>query len=224
MAAVIGVIVVLGIVAIVLVAIGGDDDGDGGNTAQCTGATVAASDTVEVSGAALTDYSSGADPCIGRPAPRLVGEDFEGRPVEITADGRAKAIAFVAHWCPHCQVEVPVISDYLDGPGLPENVDLYFVATSTQSNAPNYPPSEWLEREGVGDVPTIADDEQGTAHRAYGSGGFPYLVLVDAEGAVAARFSGELGADAYPAIFDALAAGEPIPGVSGGAASETPAS
>ena len=34
-------------------------------------------------------------------------------------DGKAKAIFFVAHWCPHCQAEIPRLSEWLKTHGLP---------------------------------------------------------------------------------------------------------
>jgi cytochrome c biogenesis protein CcmG, thiol:disulfide interchange protein DsbE len=209
----IGGIVVLGIVAIIAVALsGGNDDTDNG---------IAQTRPVTVEDKALPPYDSATatDPAVGEAAPTLIGQNFAGQPVKITDDGRAKVLVFVAHWCPHCQREVPIISQYLKDPGLPRGVDLYFVPTSTNPNYPNYPPQAWLEREGVGNVPTLVDDGDGTAHAAYGDGGFPYLVLVGKDGKVAARFAGELGAAAYPTLLDALAKGEPIPGTQQGGAS-----
>ena len=40
-------------------------------------------------------------------------EDFEGDAVAITNDGRPKIILLFAHWCPHCQNEVPVVTEWL---------------------------------------------------------------------------------------------------------------
>ena len=223
LAVLVGGIVVLAIVAIIAVALsGGDDDTTPTASATCDAPAVASSDAITVTGAALAKPDGDTDPCIGRAAPELAGRNFAGKPVEITNDGRAKAIVFVAHWCPHCQREVPIISKYLADQGLPEGVDLYLVPTSTDSSLPNYPPDEWLQREGLSDVPTLVDDDRNTAHIAYGGGAFPYLVLVDKDGKVAGRFSGELGDGAYPTLLDSLAKGEPIPGTNAGPASERP--
>jgi thiol-disulfide isomerase/thioredoxin len=218
----IGAVVVLAIAAIIAVALTGGDDGTPAASSTCEAPAVASSDTVTVRGAALSKPEGATDPCIGHAAPALTGHDFANEPVEITNDGRAKAIMFVAHWCPHCQREVPIVANYLETAGLPEGVDLYLVPTSTDTNLPNYPPDEWLQREGLGDIPTLVDDGSSTAHLAYGGGDFPYLVLVGKDGKVAGRFSGELGEDAYPALFDALAKGEPIPGTQQGPGSTSP--
>jgi thiol-disulfide isomerase/thioredoxin len=217
---IIGGIVFLAIVAIVAVAVsGGGKTGDGG---------VAQTRPVKVEGTALAPFddsvTTATDPAIGKAAPTLIGEDFSGKRVTIGDDGKAKAILFVAHWCPHCQREVPRVADYLKTQGLPAGVELFIVPTSTSPQYPNYPPSKWLDREGLGDIPTLVDDANSTAHAAYGDGGFPNLVLVGKDGKVAARFSGELGEEAYPVLLDALAKGTAIPGTTEGGSSATPSS
>jgi hypothetical protein len=215
---IIGGIVFLAIVAIIAVAVsGGGGNGDDG---------VAQTRPVKVEGTPLVQFDDATanDPAIGKTAPTLIGENFAGKRVTIGDDGKAKAILFVAHWCPHCQREVPRVADYLKTQGLPAGVELFIVPTSTTSQYPNYPPSKWLDREGMGNVPTLVDDANNTAHGAYGDGGFPNLVLVSKDGKVAARFSGELGEQAYPVLFDALAKGTTIPGTTEGGSSPTPSS
>lgn len=197
-------IAAIGAIAIAISVSGGDDDSGSGGVDQTR--------PVTVEGESLAPFTddSGNDPALGQVAPTITGEDFAGRPVTIAADGKPKAVAFVAHWCPHCQAEVPRIKRWLDQTGLPADVGLYFVSTSVNANNPNYPPSEWLEREGVSDIPTIADDEASTALQAYGAGGFPYLVYLDADNKVVLRTSGEYPDDpnVYTQVFDALANGE----------------
>lgn len=161
--------------------------------------------TVEVVGDSLAPYSSSAaDTAVGSLAPEIVGEDFAGNPVEVTHDGRAKAVVFLAHWCPHCQAEVPRVQAWLDSGGGVEGVDLVSVATSMNSAQPNFPPSEWLDREGW-TVPTIADDQDFSALRAYGSGGFPYWVFLDKNGDVVRRSSGELDIQTLQAFMQEAA-------------------
>jgi hypothetical protein len=55
----------------------------------------------------------------------------------------------------------------------------------------NFPASSWLDHEGW-TVPLIVDDQAGSAHQAYGSGGFPYWVFLNADGTVAVRTAGQL--------------------------------
>jgi len=148
--------------------------------------------TVTVSGDSLPAFGGdpASDAAIGRDAPGLTGQDFEGNQVAITNDGRPKAILFLAHWCPHCQREVPVMQSYSDETGFPDSVDIYSVATSYSPTRPNWPPSTWLEREGW-TFPTIVDDPESTAFQAFGQGGFPYYVVIDSNGQIALRVSGE---------------------------------
>jgi thiol-disulfide isomerase/thioredoxin len=135
--------------------------------------------------------------------PKVSGQDFEGNSVVIENDGRAKAIVFLAHWCPHCQAEVPRVSEWLSAGGGPDNVDLYSVSTSMNSAQPNYPPSKWLARENW-EVPVIRDDQEVSVWSAYGAGGFPFWVFTNSDGTVAMRTSGELQIEQLEQILDSL--------------------
>ena len=137
--------------------------------------------------------------------PQVVGEDFDGETVRMVNDGRAKAIVFLAHWCPHCQAEVPRVQQWLDETGGVEGVDIYSVATSMNSGRPNYPSSEWLAREGW-TPPVIRDDQDNSVFIAHGAGGFPFWVFVQADGTVFGRVSGETTIPELQAIMEQLAA------------------
>ena len=86
--------------------------------------------------------------------------------------------------------EVPRLAAWLRGGRGPLGVDVYAVASATKREAPNYPPSAWLKREGW-PAPVLVDDEKGTAAMAVGLSGYPFFVLVDRAGAVVHRHSGE---------------------------------
>jgi thiol-disulfide isomerase/thioredoxin len=149
----------------------------------------------------LPPYAPGADdPAIGRPIPEVAGASFDGTPVDIKVDGRPKLIAFIAHWCPHCQREVPVVQSWIDAKGMPAGVELISVVTSIDPTRPNYPPDAWLAREHWV-VPVIVDADNQVASR-YGLPAFPYWVAVRADGTVAQRLTGEL----TPEELDALVA------------------
>ncbi|MDQ1521901.1 MAG: hypothetical protein QOI55_2974, partial [Actinomycetota bacterium] len=130
---IVGGVVVLLIVLIVAVVLSKDDKKNSGSGSANGVAQVHA---VRVDGSPLPTFDSSAsgDPAIGDPAPTLIGQNFAGKPVTIRNDGRPKAIVFVAHWCPHCQAEIPRIANYLKNTGLPKNVELYIVPTSTSPN------------------------------------------------------------------------------------------
>ena len=162
--------------------------------------------TVTVSGDSLPDFGGdpASDAAIGMVAPSLTGQDFDGNQVAITNDGRPKVILFLAHWCSHCQREVPVLQSYSDETGFPDVVDIYSVATSYSPTQPNWPPSSWLAREGW-PFPALVDDPESTAYQAFGQGGFPYYVLIDSSGEVALRLSGEQDPAALADLLDQLA-------------------
>jgi len=130
----------------------------------------------------------------GEEAPIVIGADFDGNEVRIENDGIAKAIVLLAHWCPHCQDEVPEVQAWIDSGGGVEGVELYSVATSINSTRDNFPSSEWLDREGW-NVPVVVDDAESSVYRAYGAGGFPFWVFVNSDGTVNARAAGRIGID-----------------------------
>ena len=139
----------------------------------------------------------------GQAAPTVTGTDFDGNEVTIKDDGQPKAIVFLAHWCPHCQNEVPAVQAWLDSTGGVAGVDMSSVATAINSTRGNYPPSSWLEGEGW-TVPVIRDDSTNTVHRAHGSGGFPFWVFVNSDGTVAFRLAGATTVEELELIMSEL--------------------
>ena len=186
------VVIVAAVVAIVLGAGGG-------------GTSEPAPDPIGISGEALAAYpASGTDPAIGQAIPTLSGTSIDGEPMTIGPGDGPMAIVILAHWCPHCQAEVPVIVDFLTANGLPDGVRLVGLSTSINRAQPNYPPSAWLTREGW-TVPTMTDDAGSSALAALGLGNFPAFVFVDGDGRVVQRATGEIGADAFDQAIRALA-------------------
>jgi cytochrome c biogenesis protein CcmG, thiol:disulfide interchange protein DsbE len=99
-------------------------------------------------------------------------------------------IFFIAHWCPHCQREVPLIVKWQQEGKLPTNLTYYAVSTAVDSKRANYPPSEWLAKE-KWPFPVLADDKDSTAVTSFGLSGFPFFVVVNADGTIGGRASGE---------------------------------
>jgi len=161
-----------------------------------------------VTGDALPLAGEGADLALGLPIPDVVGADFAGNEVRISRDGRPKILIFLAHWCSHCQAEVPVVHDWVDAGSLPEGLDLIGVATSTTSTRPNFPPSAWLESEDW-DIPTIVDDAEYSVSTAFGLDAFPFWVFVGPDGTVVGRTSGELPPETISEIATTLMAMTP---------------
>ena len=156
-------------------------------------------------GEALPMLSDGDDSARGCTIPTAEGLDLDGEAITIGTDGPAKLIVFVAHWCPHCQAEVPVVQAWVDGGGLPEGVDLVTVSTAADERRPNYPPADWLAAEGW-TAPVLVDGDNAAAVAA-GLTAYPFFVAVDGDGEVTGRTSGELTAAQLDAIAARLAPG-----------------
>lgn len=151
----------------------------------------------------LTDSTN--DPSYGAVAPTLVGTGFDDSNVTIQPDGRYKAVYFIAHWCPHCQKEVPLIQELISEGKVPANMDIYAVSTSVKPDAGNYPPGVWLNRIKL-QATIMRDDANSQALIAYGGGGFPYAVYLDGNNKVIGRSSGELGKDGIAAMWSQVSA------------------
>lgn len=158
---------------------------------------------VDVTGEPLTPIPSdgGEDASVGQPAPQATGSDFDGDTVDLLSDDGGTVVVFLAHWCPHCQREVPVIVEHL-GASLPDDVRLVGVPTSTDASQGNYPPSAWLEAE---DWPfdVLVDSPADQLADAYGVQQFPSFVAVDADGEVTLRGTGELSTEGLDAVVEA---------------------
>lgn len=150
---------------------------------------------VTIEGENLPFFEVGAaDPAAGMTAPTVTGEDFDGNEITIGPDGRAKIIVMLAHWCPHCQAEVPVIQDWVESGGLPEGVDLYGVTVLTNRvrDGSTWPPQDWLAEEGW-TSPTVKDDEEESVVTAYGLSSTPTYVVLGPDNENLGRLAGEIG-------------------------------
>ena len=161
---------------------------------------------ITVTGDALPGFDSAStDASIGMTAPIVSGKGFTG--TEITTDGAGTPtlLVFLAHWCQFCQREVPLLVQWEKDGLTPTGVDVIAVATGTDPANPNFPPSEWLAREEFPALwPVIADSADKKAANAFGLSGYPFFVLVDAQGKVFTRLSGEIPMDELTAIINQM--------------------
>jgi thiol-disulfide isomerase/thioredoxin len=178
---------------------------DGGSTSAGTTTTVPVSTAtlpdsqpVTVTGAPLPGFDSTlADPALGMAAPVLDGKDFQGN--QVTIDGRtngATLVVFLAHWCPHCNREVPRLNEWRQSGQVPAGLRVVGVITAVSRTSVNYPPAQWIVDK-AWQWPVMVDQSKGdgaagVAAEAYGAAGWPYFVLVGADGKVKWRESGEL--------------------------------
>ncbi len=199
-----GALLVAAAIALALPGLGGSPGGGSSTlppsaSAAAGGSGVPSAKTPVITGTSLPAYEGAAtDPAMGMTAPTVEGADFEGEPVAIEP-GRPTVVLFLSHACPHCQAEVPVMQAWADAGGVPEGVDVISVASLIDPTAPNYPPDEWLEREGW-TFPVMVDPTNSVMN-AYGLTAFPFWVFIGPDGTVRARMTGELApADVEAAI------------------------
>jgi thiol-disulfide isomerase/thioredoxin len=162
---------------------------------------------VVIEGSSLAPLGDEAiDPMVGQVAPTMNGATFDGSGVSVTpGDGQAYMIVFLAHWCPHCNREVPRLIEWKESGAVPADLQVIAVSTGVASDRPNYPPSQWVVNK-AWPWPVMADSKAMDAARAYGVSGYPFFVIVGADGKVKARASGELGTDRINQIVTAALA------------------
>ena len=148
-----------------------------------------------VTGEILPVYAGESDDniAVGLPGPLFSGPNQNSEIVSLEKNGNAKALLFLAHWCPHCQNEVPALQEIINLMGVPDGVDVIAIATSIDRGRENYPPQDWLAREGWSET-QIYDIDKDIA-TAYGLTSFPYWVFLDKDLNVIARRAGNLPGD-----------------------------
>ena len=178
------------VLAIALVSGSGDTDTEATEIAD-----------VETSGEALPEFdAAGADPAVGQALPTIRGVDFDGRSVSVGGDGAATLVFVVAHWCPHCQRDLPIVADVLKDADL-EGVSVVALSSLASAERPNWPPSAWFDDEGW-PASVVVDDADNTAYRVLGASGTPFTVVAGKDGTVLRRVSGELGADGVRSLIE----------------------
>jgi thiol-disulfide isomerase/thioredoxin len=191
--------IVIGAAAVVAITTSGSDGPSSDGLIEQT--------AVSVSGDVLPAYND-ADPndsALGMTAPVLTGKGFTGNTITTESTGTPMMLVFLAHWCPNCQREVPLLVEWNKAGKVPSGIDIIGIATGTDPANPNYPPSEWLAREEFPALwPVIADSKDNTAGDAFGLNGYPYFVLIDGNGKVVKRMSGQIPMDELTVLITAL--------------------
>lgn len=181
------------VVIVALFSLGRNDSGPGDSVAGQTADVQIDGEPLVAMPQPVRVSTQANDPAVGQVAPSLSGTDFDGAALTIAADGVPKVVYFLAHWCPHCQAEVPVVQDLLDGGEAPAELQIYAVSTAVAGGRGNYPPQDWLEAEGF-TPPTLRDDASSSALVAFGAGAFPYAVYLDGDNRVVSRSKGSVSA------------------------------
>ena len=210
-----GLVAVIAVV-ITVVTLGGDDAGSSSSdtvTTDSAASSIPDSQPVTVTGDPLPAFEQpDGDTAVGMDAPLLSGLDFQGDPVVIDpATEGPYMIVFLAHWCPHCNAEMPLLIDWKNSGGVPAELNVVGIATAASPASANYPPHEWFAGKGWS-WPVLVDESQGDgaagiAAQAYGATGWPYFVIVGADGKVKVRVSGEVEVNDLQQIVDDALAG-----------------
>ena len=160
---------------------------------------------ISVIGDFLPQYAGENDDnvALGLAAPTFSAPDQNSEIFQLEKNGNSKALLFLAHWCPHCQREVPVVQRFIDSNGVPPGIDVIAVATSIDRGRDNYPPQEWLQLEGWSETQIYDLDRE--IGEAYGLNAFPYWVFLDKDLNVLARRTGNLPEDMVGALLIQLA-------------------
>jgi len=190
------------IIAVVLVVGGGSDSSS--TTTSTTGESSEATQLVNGDAVAAAEYQlvqaqgemllaledPDNDPARGKIAPVLNGFGFDGAPLTIAPTGKPMLVVFLAHWCSHCNAEVPRLIEWKNSGTMPADMEVFGVSTGARDDAPNWPPSQWVVDKGW-PWPVMADSEDQNAALAFGVSGYPGMILLDGNGKVLARRSGE---------------------------------
>lgn len=204
-------VAIVAVLAVVVVLVVGGDDNDSADVNPFRPVSVSGDPLPELS----REIQDGAldDPAVGQPVPVVSGVDYEGNAtiIDPATDGPTMVV-LLAHWCPHCNAEIPMLNEWRDSGEIPDGLNIVGVSTGSSPDAPHFPPDEWLV-EMDWQWPVLADDAPPDAESpppamgAYGGTSYPTLVFVDAAGQVVERLSGEVPIDVIAPIADELVAG-----------------
>ena len=119
-------------------------------------------------------------------------------------DGTARAWLIWAHWCPHCQRELPPLSDwYSENADQYPNVELLSV-TSSIDPARGNPLEPYLDELQL-PFPTILDPDLALAEQ-FGLSAYPFWVFTAGDGTTLLRIAGYLEIAQVEEIFGQLEA------------------
>jgi len=183
---VVGAVVALAVAAAVLLS-GGGEGSDGSS-----GAAPAQAVTI--------DRATGPELTPGDRVPSFSAPGLDGGTVSWSdVQGSPTVLVVWASWCPHCQIELPIL---VPATQARTGIELISVTTAIGQN-PGPTPSGFLADEGL-TLTTAVDDGAGALAQGLGVTGFPTVYYVDATGAVVNVTVGESPAGAIEANLDAL--------------------
>jgi len=148
----------------------------------------------------------GQDAALGLELPEITAvEAYSTETLAIDpADGTKRIWLIWAHWCPYCQEELPLMSEwYPPNADRFPNSELVTITTAMDPSRGN-PLDEYLASEQF-PFPVLRDDD-GKLSAQFGVSAFPFWVVTNGDGTVLFRTAGLLGSDRVDQLFTQLAA------------------
>ena len=160
---------------------------------SCSGGGTSINESSYVAGDGVVTVINKADRQL---APRINGVSTTGTQVTLTS-GRVALINVWASWCSPCRAEAPILEEL--SKKYP-NVDFLGLLTRDSVDSAN----AFIKRFGI-TYPTISDDQILLGFRkSLPVAAIPTTFLIDKEGGVAARISGEITYSAVSKLLDQL--------------------
>lgn len=148
--------------------------------------------------------SGSTDAAVGLVISNISGQDYyTGETIDYSAgDGKARAWFVWAHWCPYCQQEMPIVSDWVTAQAADHpNMEVVSITTAIDPSASN-PLEPYLD---AGEYPfPVLVDRDGTLSAQLGVNAFPFWVFTAPDGSVLGRTAGLLQEERLVEIFAQL--------------------
>jgi len=143
------------------------------------------------------------DPGVGKVAPILSGQSFDGS--RISTDRlRPLVLIFLVHWCPRCQRLLPLVEHLVTDRSA--GADVLAVSTGYRRESVNgstvLEPAEWFAT-AAPDVPVLVDDLASRGAAAFALSNLPAVVVLGARGVLKCRRAGDISADELVSLVSA---------------------
>lgn len=187
-----------------------DGGGNDQNNTAFQSATVEGTSLPQMEGSGLVSTGDAAQ---GMTVPTVIGKDFDGNEVRLEP-GKPTVAVVMAHWCPHCQAEIPKIVEWSGAGDLSDEVQIIGISSAANESQGNFPPASWLAKENW-TFPVIVDTRGMSVQKALGISSYPGMIAIRADGTVAMRASGELPLAEAQRLWSAAlgtSSGETTPG------------
>ena len=137
---------------------------------------------------------------VGDTIPSWSAPEIRGGTVAWTRfAGSPTLISIWAPWCPHCQVDEPILARVgTDYPGVKT-----VTVAIWDGQRPGPSSMDFVESSGI-TFPTAVDDSNDTLAKGFGVEGTPTVYAVDASGTIVAAHSGELGEAGLRTMYQQL--------------------